>query len=316
MKNTTNTMDSIVVSGLTKQYRGCLALDGVSFTVRSGSVVGLVGQNGAGKTTLIRVLCGLANQTAGTYEILGTKNSEKASKLAATRKKMACMVETPALYETMTPRQNMLERCLMLGMKMKDAELYIHERLDFVGLPGAYTDKRKAKSYSLGMRQRLGIAMSLIGDPELLILDEPTNGLDPEGIKQIRDLLVRLNEEKGTTIIVSSHILSELSKFAEEYIFLEKGRLLKSVSAEEIEASVGKMLILKTSDNEKALSVLTAKGYSAKLNGDSLVVKDIKEVAEVLNVIQQNGISLVAMRETENSLEDYFLDLLRGKNND
>lgn len=158
--------------------------------------------------------------------------------------------------------------------------------------------------------------MSLIGDPELLILDEPTNGLDPEGIKQIRDLLVRLNEEKGTTIIVSSHILSELSKFAEEYIFLEKGKLLKSVSAEEIEASVGKMLILKTSDNEKALSVLTAKGYSAKLNGDSLVVKDIKEVAEVLNVIQQNGISLVAMRETENSLEDYFLDLLRGKNND
>jgi ABC-2 type transport system ATP-binding protein len=294
---------------LTKSYPHCLALDSVTFKIEKGEIVGLIGKNGAGKTTLIRLLTGIAIPTSGTFSILGVSDPEK---LVALRKSIAAMVETPALYLNLNARDNLLTRCILMGIKNPVKSGYVKEKLDYVGLPGAFKDKRVVKNYSLGMRQRLGIAMALVGEPKLLILDEPTNGLDPEGIKQIRELLLRLNKDKGITMIVSSHILAELSKFATSYIFLDKGRIVEQVGAADLEKRTGKVLILKTSDDAKALSILKGASFEAELVGDTLEVHDVKEGAIVLNLLVKSGLEISAMREESNDLEDYFVKLVGG----
>jgi ABC-2 type transport system ATP-binding protein len=202
-----------------------------------------------------------------------------------------------------------MTRCILMGIE-NPMDGYIRDKLEFVGLDDAYHDKRKVKDYSLGMRQRVGIAMSMIGEPELMVLDEPTNGLDPEGIRQIRELLLRLNKEKGVTMIVSSHILSELSKFASSYIFIDRGVIVQQITASELEAKVGKVLILSTSDNITAYSLLKNKNFDVEMVKDSLYVHDILNPADVLNILQEEKITLKAMKEEENSLEDYFMNLV------
>lgn len=301
----------VIVSArhLSKVYRHCVALNDVSFDVHQGDLIGLVGKNGAGKTTLIRLLTGVATPTKGAFSIFGAKDKKT---IIQKLSKVAAMVETPALYENLTATQNLRTKCLLMGIE-KDSDSYIRDKLEFVGLPESFLDKRKVKDYSLGMRQRVGIAMAMIGDPKLMILDEPTNGLDPEGIRQIRELLLKLNHEKDVTIIVSSHILSELEKFASTYIFIDKGRLIKEISAEELEANVGKVLVLKTSDNLKAFSLLKASWNDIEMVRDTVCVHDIKDSAAVINALSSAGISLVGMKQEENSLEDYFLNLIGGK---
>lgn len=301
----------IEANNLTKRYPHCLALDRISFKIEKGEIVGLVGKNGAGKTTLIRLLTGIAAPTSGTYAILGVSDPEK---LVTLRKSIAAMVETPALYLNMTARDNLLTRCILMGVKNPIKSGYVKEKLDFVGLPYAFVDKRVVKNYSLGMRQRLGIAMALVGNPKLLILDEPTNGLDPEGIKQIRELLLKLNQEKGITMIVSSHILAELEKFATSYIFIDKGRILEQIKASDLEKKTGKILTVKTNDNAKALAILKAASFVAEEAGDSVIVHDVKEGADVLNLLVKGGLAISAMREESKDLEDYFVKLIGGTN--
>ena len=213
-------MDNILeVSSLTKKYKNFTALDNFSMSVPRGSIYGFVGNNGAGKTTLIRLVCGLQTPTSGDI------------KLDVSGKNIGAVVETPSIYLDMTAKDNLKQQYRLLGIKDFSS---IDDLLKLVGLEN--TGKKKAKNFSLGMRQRLGIAVALCGDPEFLILDEPVNGLDPQGIIEVRELLIKLSREKGMTILISSHILDELSKLATHYGFISNGRMIREMSAEDLGA--------------------------------------------------------------------------------
>ena len=212
---------------LSKRYRKYSALDGITMNVPKGAVYGLVGRNGAGKTTLMRVVCGLQEPSGGSYSIYGVDRSDR--KIAASRRRMGAVIEKPAIYLNMTAKQNMKVQYSLLGLPSDDG---IDELLDLVGL--ADTGKKKARRFSLGMKQRLGIAVALAGSPDFLLLDEPINGLDPQGIVEIRELILKLSREQNITVLISSHILSELSLLATHYGFVDKGRLIKEISAEEL----------------------------------------------------------------------------------
>lgn len=210
-------------SHITKTYNHKPVVDDLSMTIRQGDIYGFIGKNGAGKTTLIRMIAGLAAPSSGSIELFGS------SDLIKERAKIGTVIESPALFPNMTARENLIAQCHIANVK--DLRT-VDEILELVGLH--HTGKKKAKNFSLGMRQRLAIAIALIGDPKFLILDEPTNGLDPEGIKEIRDLILHLNQEKQITVLISSHILSELSKFATRYGIIHNGSLIEEFTEEEL----------------------------------------------------------------------------------
>ena len=216
-------MAMLEVKDLEVYYGMIQAIKGISFEVNQGEVIALIGANGAGKTTLIRMVCGLAKPTIGNLSLFGSDH------LVENRAKLGTVIESPALFPNMTARENLIVQCKL--QNITDLRK-IDEILELVGLHD--TNKKKAKNFSLGMRQRLAIAIALIGEPELLILDEPTNGLDPEGIKEIRELIVHLNQAKGLTVLISSHILGELSKFATRYGIIHKGKLIEELTEEDL----------------------------------------------------------------------------------
>ena len=218
----------LTTNALTKQYGHFKALDHFTMHVPKGAIYGFVGKNGAGKTTLIRLICGLQTPTAGDYTLYGVKNTDP--KVVRSRRRMGAVVETPSIYMDMTAEENLKQQYLILGLPSFDS---IPELLKLVGLENA--GKKKARNFSLGMRQRLGIAIALAGDPDLLVLDEPTNGLDPQGIIEMRELILKLNRQRNITVIMSSHILDELARLATHYGFIDGGRMLREISAEELE---------------------------------------------------------------------------------
>ena len=214
-------MDYVLrTNALTKSYKGSRALDGLTMNVPKGAIYGFVGKNGAGKTTLIRLICGLQEPDSGDYTLYGRKNTEK--DIIRSRRRMGTVVETPAIYLDLTAEENLKTQYRILGLPSFDG---IVDILKLVGLD--HTGKKKAKNFSLGMRQRLGIAVALAGDPDFLVLDEPANGLDPQGIIEIRELILDLNRRQQITVLISSHILDELSKFATHYGFIDGGRMVK-----------------------------------------------------------------------------------------
>ncbi|MBR1781389.1 MAG: ATP-binding cassette domain-containing protein [Oscillospiraceae bacterium] len=217
---------------LCKQYRGSTALDQVSLHIPRGAIYGFVGRNGAGKTTLMRLISGLQEPTRGSYRLFGIENGQREICLA--RRRMGAVIETPAIYPEMTAGENVRNQCLLLGISGGEEAERV---LTLVGLQ--QTGKKRAGHFSLGMRQRLAIALALVGNPEFLILDEPMNGLDPQGIHEMRALLWRLNRDDGVTILISSHMLDELARLATHYGFLDHGRLLREMSAEELRAACG-----------------------------------------------------------------------------
>jgi ABC-2 type transport system ATP-binding protein len=216
---------------VSKDFSGKLAVDHVSIGVREGDIYGFIGENGAGKTTLMRMVCGLAEPTSGEITLFGSKD------LVSQRYRMGSTIENPALYPSMTAMENMEAQSLLLGMKNKNKCIEI---LDLVGL--GKTDRKKVKNFSLGMKQRLMIGLALIAEPEFLVLDEPINGLDPMGIKEIRDLFLHLNENKGMTILISSHILGELEKIATRYGIISNGKMVDEFRADELSGRCGKNL--------------------------------------------------------------------------
>lgn len=232
-------------NALCKNYKNFKALNGLTMNVPKGAIYGFVGKNGAGKTTLIRLICGLQKPESGNYVLYGLKNSEKG--ILKARRRMGAVVETPSIYLELTAVDNLKEQYRILGIPSYDS---IPDLLKLVGLEN--TGKKKAKNFSLGMKQRLGIAVALAGDPDFLVLDEPVNGLDPQGIIEMRELILKLNREYQITVLISSHILDELSRLATHYGFIDNGRMVKEISAEELEESCRKCVRIEVT-NVKAL---------------------------------------------------------------
>ena len=231
-------------TNLEKKYKDFKALSNTNIHIEKEAIYGLIGKNGAGKTTLIRIICGLQKPTNGSYIIYGVDNSN--DNIASVRKRMGAIIEAPSIYGDMTARDNLIEQYKLVGMPSLDG---INELLKLVGLEN--TGKKKAKNFSLGMKQRLGIAIALASNPDFLILDEPINGLDPQGIIEIRELILKLNKERRITILISSHYLDELSKIATHYGFLDNGTIIKEISSEELTKKMKHKIVLKISNTKE-----------------------------------------------------------------
>lgn len=291
---------------LCKSYRGYKALDGLSMHVPKGSIYGFVGKNGAGKTTLIRLICGLQEPTSGDYSIYGRKYSSK--NIAKSRRKMGAVVETPSIYTDMTALDNIKQQYKVLGMPNYDGA---EELLKLVGLEN--TGKKKAKNFSLGMKQRLGIAVALAGNPDFLVLDEPVNGLDPQGIIEIRELILKLNREKQITVLISSHILDELSRLATHYGFIDGGRIIKEISAEELEKACRKCVRAEVSNVGALAKVLEEMQVEYKVISDSEADIYAKiNVTKLALALEKEGCEVVSMNERDESLESYYVNLVGG----
>lgn len=286
----------IQTNNLTKRYGALYAVNDVSLTIEKGAIVGLVGKNGAGKTTLIRLLTGLTNPTSGTFSVLPEGRTDTA---------VAAMIEKPALYTGMSALDNLRAQCKLLEIPCDDT--YLRKTLSLVGL---HDTAQKVKNYSYGMRQRLAIALALVGKPQLLILDEPTNGLDPQGIRQLRELFVTLNREMGTTLIVSSHILAELQKFATEFYIMDKGRIVKHALAEEL-AEFEKRLRITVDNPETAAAVLSTLGKTVIADGAVEIFGDVQPTQALL-LLAQNNVVATDITTVGESLEDLFLNVIGG----
>ena len=292
--------------GLCKRYRHFKALDGLTMRVPKGAIYGLVGRNGAGKTTLIRLICGLQSPTSGHYVLYGRKHTDR--DIDRSRRRMGAVVETPSIYLDMSAEDNLKQQYRVLGLPSFEG---IAELLELVGLEGA--GKKKARHFSLGMKQRLGIAVALAGDPDFLVLDEPVNGLGPQGIIEIRELILRLNRERQITVLISSHILDELSRLATHYGFIDGGRMVKELSAAELEAACRKCVRLTVTDANALARVLDGMGAEYKiLDSETADVYQKLNISRLSAALAAEGCELTDIQERDESLESYFVSLVGG----
>lgn len=295
----------LTTQALCKYYGGSKALDGLTMHVPKGAIYGFVGKNGAGKTTLIRLICGLQTPTSGGYTLYGASGGTAAAKA---RRRMGAVVEAPAVYLDMTAEENLKQQYRILGLPSWQG---IPELLQLVGLGG--TEKKKAGHFSLGMRQRLGIAVALAGDPDFLVLDEPVNGLDPQGIIEMRELILRLNRERQITVLISSHILDELARLATHYGFLDAGRIVKELSAEELEAACRKCVRMEVSDVKVLARVLDGLGVEYKVLDDARAdVFAQVNVSQLALALAKEHCEVRSLHEHDESLESYYIGLVGG----
>lgn len=299
--------------GLSKKYKKHFAVNGAQMNICKGDIYGFVGENGSGKTTIIRLISGLISPYSGSFELFGVSNTSKDINKA--RRGLGAIVETPSVYRNMSAYDNLKMQCLLLGI---NNESRILATLKEVGLEELYNDKKKVNNFSLGMRQRLGIAMALLGEPQFLILDEPMNGLDPAGIVEIRELILKLNREKGITFLISSHILTELALVATKYGIISKGRIVKEITASQLHEECSKNTIIKTEDVDalKALvsDVLPNDAVTYMPNGIK-IAGDI-DLNDVLGRIINADIKIQSVICSESSIEDYYLSVVGGARND
>ena len=304
-------MDYILTaSSLWKSYKGFHALSGLNMRVPRGAVYGLVGRNGAGKTTLIRLICGLQAPTSGNYTLFGLDSQSR--EIQKARRRMGAVVETPSIYLDLSAADNIKEQYRVLGIPSDDGA---GELLELVGLAG--TGKKKARNFSLGMRQRLGIAIALAGSPDLLVLDEPVNGLDPQGIIETRELILKLNRERQITVLISSHILDELSRLATHYGFIDAGRMVKEISAHELEAACRKCLRVEVTDTRILARVLDGMGIEYKILTEGRADLFAQPVISQLSAaLAEENCQLLSAQERDESLESYFINLVGGGSRD
>lgn len=299
-------MNSIILEAreLTKAYKQTAVLDSVNLKLEKGKIYGFIGQNGAGKTTFLRVVTGLAFQSSGSLSLWGKSDI---SQLQEQRKRIGCIIETPALYPNLTAYQNMEVQRIQRGIPNKSV---IDKCLAMVGLKD--TGKKSVRNFSLGMRQRLGIAQALLNTPEFLILDEPINGLDPSGIVEIRKLLKSLNREYGMTILVSSHILEELYQTASEFILINRGKIIEKISERELDERCKRHIAIKTADALRALLVLEERLHTenVRLMPDGIIrLYDFLDNTElVAEVLAREQILVTGLWVSGDTLEDYFLN--------
>lgn len=292
-------METILkTNNLTKIYGTRKVVDGVSMTINKGDIYGFIGKNGAGKTTFMRMILSLTSVTNGEVELFDGKS------ILEVGNKIGSLIEAPGLYKNATAYENLKRFSILYGAD----ESKINEILKFVNLDN--TGKKKAKDFSLGMRQRLGIAIALLGEPEFLVLDEPINGLDPAGIKEIRDVILKLNKELGITFLISSHLLDELAKVVTKYGIINNGVLLEEVSAKELINKCKSKLIIKTDDNKTAKELLKSEFDINKINvaDDKLVLySDLEKSASINKFLIKNGLSVSEIYTDIDSLEEYFI---------
>ena len=300
----------LTTDNLSKKYRKYLALDGVNMRVPQGAIYGLIGKNGAGKTTLIRVICGLQSPTSGAYSIYGASFSSK--DIYKSRRRMGGIIESPALYGSMSAKDNLKQQFLLLGKPSFDG---IDKLLETVDLKD--TGKKPVRHFSLGMRQRLGIAMALASDPDFVVLDEPINGLDPQGIVEIRELILNLNKERNITFLISSHYLDELSKIATNYGFIDKGKIIKEITKEQLEESLKKRIVFKVDTDAELCSALDETHLQYKLTSptEGELYGEIS-ISELSDILKSHGITLIKVSEKDETLESYYINLLGGGDND
>ena len=293
--------------GLQKAYGSCKALDGVNMLVRRGDVYGLVGRNGAGKTTLMRMITGQSEPSGGEMELFGASGKNMRSQ----RTRTGAMIEIPSFSPFLTAQENLEYYRLQRGIPGRHVVDEVLEQVDL-----ANTGKKKFKSFSLGMKQRLGLALALMNHPDFLVLDEPINGLDPEGVAEFQQILRQLNQERQTTILISSHILSELSNVATRYGFMEQGKLLEEISAETLHDKCRTCLRLEVDDAAKAAAVLQSELGTDKFevlpNNVVQLYACLDDPKRASYALARNGVALLAMEQKGADLEAYFLDLIGG----
>ncbi|WP_303820247.1 ATP-binding cassette domain-containing protein [Ruminococcus flavefaciens] len=304
-------MDYVLrTNALTKHYKDFKALNGLTMNVPKGSIYGFVGRNGAGKTTLIRMVCGIQFPTDGSFELYGVKNSDP--KISETRRRMGAVVETPSILPYLSARKNLEMQYDIMGMPDYNG---IDELLDLVGLKN--TGSKLSKDFSLGMRQRLGIAVALCGKPDFLVLDEPINGLDPQGIIEMRELILKLNRENNITILISSHILDELSKIATHYGFINGGQIVREMSAEELENECRKCVRVKVTDTAALARVLDGIDMEYKIIDDEQAdIFASPNITKLAFSLWEEKCEILSVSEHDENLEGFFISLVGGGSNE
>ncbi len=294
---------------LTKVYGQKEAAKDVNLHIREGQIYGLIGRNGAGKTTIMRMISGLSTPTRGTYSLFGKTGYEKGKML----RHVGVLIEHPGLYPRLSAQENLKIKCLGMGINPK---VQVEELLRTVGLENV-DPKKNAGSFSLGMRQRLGIALALVGDPKLIVLDEPTNGLDPQGIVEVRETLSRLRDERHITIMISSHILDELARVADAYGIIHEGSMLDEFSAEELHKRSGQSVVIRTNHAENTKKVLEQLGIQAAVQEDgTLEIREhLDQTPAMAKAIVNAGLELRQMYQRSLTLEEYYLGVTGGKHN-
>ena len=300
-------MQEIVLqtNNLTKKYKDFVALDNVTITIHKGDTYGLIGRNGAGKTTLMKTITTLTDKTGGSFSLFSSEEE-----LTESKRRIGCLIESPAFFDNLTAYQNLKYYSIQKGIV---DEKQIDKVLKIVDL---FKEKnKKFKKFSLGMKQRLGIAFAILDNPDFIILDEPINGLDPIGIKEIRDTLKRLNEEEKITILISSHILSELYLIANHFCFIDKGKIIKDISKEELDLECSKCIVIRTKDVKKGAVVLekelSTTNYKVIDNTEIRLYDYLENSAKVNKTLLTNGIEITEIYESGISLEDYFNSLIK-----
>ena len=296
---------------VSKKYKDQIAVDNVNMTIRKGDIYGFIGQNGAGKTTLIRLITGLAHKTSGEIELFGGSSEAELNK---GREFIGSLIESPAFYANMTARENLEVSRLVRNIPNKES---IDEVLNLVGLKD--TGKKKVKDFSLGMRQRLGIANALLGNPKLLILDEPINGLDPKGIIEIRELLKKINREKDITILISSHILGELSELATTYGIISHGKLIEEITAKQLAEKCRQYIDLIVDVTKKSVILLEKEfginDYEVLANNEIRIYSHLDQSGMINSTLSKNGILVDKIAIKGEKLEEYFMEVVGGKLN-
>ena len=296
----------LTADNLNKNYRHSHALHNFSMHIPKGAIYGFVGENGAGKTTLIRTICGLQAPTSGTYSLYGVKNTDK--RIREAQQRIGAVVESPAVYLDMNAENNLKHQYHVLGLPTYDG---LKELLHLVGLEK--TGRKKVRNYSLGMKQRLGIAVALAGNPDFLILDEPTNGLDPQGIIELRELILKLNRQRQITVLISSHNLDELSRLATHYGFIVDGSMVKEITAEELAKACRKCAVLTVTDTGVLARALDLLGLEYDILSESTAnVYGEIPISELTMEMAKDRCRILSLHEKDETLESYYINLTGG----
>ena len=285
----------IEVKGLVKTFGKKAVLNGLNMTIRRGDIYGFIGNNGSGKTTAMKIILGLLEADSGDITLFGSKD------LLSERKRIGSLIEAPGLYKGCTAKENMKRFAMLFGGEEKE----IDDLLSFVGLGDV--GKKKVRAFSLGMKQRLGIAVALLGNPEVLLLDEPTNGLDPAGIKDLRELFEKIASERGVSLLISSHHLDELSRIANVYGILVDGRIVDETRKDDILAKCGTVVLLESSEPSKVLAVLSPKG-KVSVDGTKIRIEGNLSSGEVASLLVKEGVPFTSIQEQSLGFEDYFIE--------